>query len=228
MKRREDRLVDLSRLQSVFEFYSSLVEDLPRALMKSRTADSAYLTALPIFTKRGPVPVNLDFASQLNETFSNLATSFECSRGSSGLALFAAFMSPPFESWRWLNDAGKTAAKIAISYAKIGRLIGESDDDLISTSCTSRSSLPTHPLKATVLRLLEQKFKCADHRVLAHRRRAFSSAIHLSGQRLNALRGIPSSLRDYIADQRLSEPDAAWSTTRLAGTFRVLRCAPLS
>ena len=50
--------------------------------MKSRTADSGYRTARPIFTKRGPVPVSLDLASHDPETFNISATFLGCRRES--------------------------------------------------------------------------------------------------------------------------------------------------
>jgi hypothetical protein len=50
--------------------------------MNSRTADSKYLTPRPTFTKGGPVPVNLDLASQESDTHSRFATSLGGRRGS--------------------------------------------------------------------------------------------------------------------------------------------------
>jgi hypothetical protein len=67
--------------------YASLVDVLMRAFMKSRTADSGYRTARPIFTKRGPVPLSLDLASQDVETLNISAVLLGCRRGSKELAL---------------------------------------------------------------------------------------------------------------------------------------------
>src|SRR5215831_12356998 len=70
--------------------HRSLVELRCRLLMYSSTADRAYRTARPIFTKRGPVPVILDFASQDNDTPRTLATCAGWSRGSISLVFAGA------------------------------------------------------------------------------------------------------------------------------------------
>src|SRR5260221_704377 len=72
--------------------YCSLVDTRWWLLMYSCTADIAYRTARPIFTKRGPVPFIRDLANHDNDTPRSLATCTGCSRGSSSLVFAGAPM----------------------------------------------------------------------------------------------------------------------------------------
>src|SRR5262245_57972957 len=72
--------------------YCSLVDRRWRLLMYSCTADRAYRTARPIFTKRGPVPFIRDLANQDKDTPRSLATCTGCSRGSGSLVLAGVLM----------------------------------------------------------------------------------------------------------------------------------------
>ena len=77
------------------EPHRSLVEPLIRLLINSARLDCEYLTALPIFANRGPVPESRAFASHETLTFKIFAASFGCRRGSVVLAFTEAFMPPP-------------------------------------------------------------------------------------------------------------------------------------
>src|SRR5258708_19904287 len=60
--------------------------------MYSCTADIAYRTARPIFTKRGPVPFIRDLANHDSDMPRSLATCAGCSRGSISFGLAGALM----------------------------------------------------------------------------------------------------------------------------------------
>src|SRR5262245_49846048 len=108
--------------------------------MKSRTADSAYRTARPTFTNRGPVPDNLDFANHAWLTFRSLATSAGWSSGSRVPGFVGAFIpaSPPIGSRGWSEDAGHASANHALVTAKLSA--GASQHDGWSTQGRPRSS----------------------------------------------------------------------------------------
>src|SRR5258707_8980147 len=72
--------------------YCSLVDTRWWLLMYSCTADIAYRTARPIFTKRGPVPFIRDLANHDSDMPRSLATCAGCSRGSISFGLAGALM----------------------------------------------------------------------------------------------------------------------------------------
>jgi len=102
------------------ENHCPLVEHRVRLSINSSKALSGYRTERPILTYRGPVPESLDLASQETDTFSILAASLGCRRGSTVLG----FAGPVDFTWRSsLAGVVTTLAALAANTAPVRVLL---------------------------------------------------------------------------------------------------------